>query len=57
MFVWTGGFFDIETLKETYKGRECQLEAILRNARKMWHPNRQTWVYQDMNFKLLVGCI
>jgi len=47
----TGEFLDEEELKIKYKDRPLRLQAILKNAAKMYHPTWECDVYEDTVFK------
>ena len=49
--VGTGSFLDVEDLKEKYKAKPARLEAILKNARKIWDDVSECYLIEDMAYQ------
>ena len=50
-FKGVGQFFDEQDLKEKYKNKPEQFDAILKNAKTMEHPTRNVTLYEDLDFE------
>ena len=48
----TGKFIDEADLREKYKGKVEQFEAIKANARSFMHPTRNVMLYEDTEYSV-----
>ena len=49
-FGKNGSWLDSPDLSEKYKNKPTQLTALKKNAEKLWHPERECWLYKDAEF-------